>query len=447
MYMEESYFFRQYGDLFMMQHPNIDIEVVSTNSIHTGEDQDYDKALADFIEKEQPDVIRLSMDNYEKYIEEGKLLELGTLIERDKYDIGSIYPALLDILKEQGGGKLYGLAPFFFANVLFYNADLFAKYGVEVPHDGVTWQEIIDTARQFPTEGDEKTRVYGFGSDHGMSLEDLASSIASTQGLKYLNTDKMKITLNTDSWKQAYKLAMEAIDSGTIYNPQDGGFRSGTMTEYYQSRAFLMGRMAMEIDGFYLLRNMKEARNTLKDYKPFQVGLVAGPVDPFEPDKTRNFYINELFAIRANSSNVDAAWEFLKFVNGEQFAKIKSRSLNNGLLSRMGILEEIGGVSLDVFYKLQLKLDRTSTLDHNKIPGDFYPQYQPIVDRELKLAEEKKKSIEEALQTIEEEGQAVLDKGVNDRASKKDGDQGDDSFEEGEDTANNSYDGALIISE
>ncbi|OAB43504.1 hypothetical protein [Paenibacillus glacialis] len=62
---------------------------------------------------------------------------------------------------------------------------MFAKYGVEVPHDGMTWQEIIDIARRFPTEGDEKTRVYGLGSEYGMSMENLASSIANTQGLIY----------------------------------------------------------------------------------------------------------------------------------------------------------------------------------------------------------------------------------------------------------------------
>lgn len=420
MYVNEAYFSIQYGDLFAMQYPDIDIEVITTDSIYTGE-QDYNKALADFIEQKQPDVVILSLDNYEKFAAEGKLLELDTLIERDKYDIGSIYPALIEILKKKGDGKLYGLAPSFYGNALFYNADLFAKYGVDVPHDGMTWQEIIDTARRFPTDGDEKTRVYGFGSDYGMSMEELASAIAGTQGLKYINTDTIRITLNTDSWKQAYKLAKDAVDSGTIYNPYDDGFQSGTIEDFYQSQLFLMGRSAMTTSSSYLLSNIKDAKNTLNDYKPFQVGIVAGPVDPAEPDKSRDIHFNELFAIRANSPNADAAWEFLKFVNGEQFAKIKSRSLNNGLLSRMGYSKEYDGVSLDVFYKLQPNLDGAGSLDNDKIPQSFYSQYQPIVDRELKLVEEKKKSIEEALQTIEQEGQAVLDKAVKDEASKKSG--------------------------
>ena len=107
----------------------------------------------------------LDMGTYSKMASEGKLTELDSLIERDKYNIESIYPALIDILKEKGEGKLYGLVPTFHRNVIFYNADLFAEHGIEPPHDGMTWQDIIDTARRFPTDGDEDARVYGFGRD------------------------------------------------------------------------------------------------------------------------------------------------------------------------------------------------------------------------------------------------------------------------------------------
>lgn len=421
MFWSEDYFYQEYGDMFAMKQPNINIEVVSTDSIYQDsdkEDFDREKAFADFIEQEQPDMLLLSMDQYEKFASEGKLMEFDTLIERDKYGIDTISPALIELLKEKGGGKLYGLSPSFYGNAIFYNADLFAKYGIEVPHDGMTWQEIIDTARRFPTEGDKDTRVYGFGSNYGMSMENLASSIANTQGLKYLNTDTMKITLNTDSWKQAYKLALDAVESGAVYNPDGDGFQGGTMEEYYQSQPFVMGRMAMTVDGSYLLRNLKEAKDALKDYKSFQIGVAAGPVDPAEPDKSRDLYFNEIFAIRANSPNADAAWEFIKFVNGEEYAKIKSRTLNGGLMSRMGVSNEYDGVSLDVFYKLKPKVDSESSQDYEKIPTDFYSQYQPILDRELKLVQDKKKSIDEALQTVEQEGQAVLDKAVKEEAAK-----------------------------
>lgn len=425
MFSDESYFYQLYGDLFTMKHQNIDIEVINMQSLYNGEVTDYKKAFKDFVEKEQPDVLMLDSSNYETFVNDGQLMELDPLISEDKYATDTIYPGLIDMLKEKGGGKLYGLAPSFYGNALFYNADLFAKYGIEVPQDGITWQGVLDLARRFPTEGDEKTRVYGFGEQYGgTTLENLASRIAGTEGLQSINPDTMKITLNTDTWKRAYKLALDGLASNALYNPKDGGFQGGTMEEYYQSQPFLMGRMAMTIDGPYLLQNLKEAKAAIKDYKPFQIGVVAGPVDPAMPDQTRDAYLNRILAIRAGSPNVDAAWEFIKFVNGDEFAKIKSRTLNDGLLARMGTSTEYNGVSLEPFYKLKPVFDSTQA-NADKIPGDFYMQFQPIASRELELVEKKSKSIDEALQAIEQEGQVLLDKLVKEQADKKESETGD----------------------
>lgn len=418
MFYSEDYFYQQYGDLFAMKHPEIEIEVVSQQSIYNGENTDYVQAFKDLVEKEQPDILMLDNSNYGTFASDGKLMELDTMIARDKYPTETIYPGLMDLLKEEGGGKLYGLSPSFSGTAIFYNADLFNKYGVELPHDGMTWQEIMDTARRFPTDGDEKTRVYGYGMEWSMSVANMADSIASTEGLRSINPDTMKITLNTDSWKKAYQLAIDALDSNAIYVPKDDGFSGGSMEEYYQSQLFVMGRMAMTIGRPYNLQNMKQARESMKDYKAFELGMVAGPVNPAEPDTTRDVSFNQIFSIRANSPNADAAWEFMKFINGDEYAKIKSRSMNNELMSRMGYSKEYDGHSLEAFYKLKPSTSNNYS-GMEKIPSEFYGLYQPIVERELALVKDKTKSIGDALATIEAEGQVVLDKAVKDAEAKK----------------------------
>jgi multiple sugar transport system substrate-binding protein len=193
------------------------------------------------------------------------------------------------------------------------------------------------------------------------------------------------------------------------------------MEEYYNSQLFLVGRQAMTVNGFYYLRDLKEVKDRLKDYKPFQVGVVAGPVDPANPEITRDVYFNNLFAIRADSPNVDAAWELLKFINGEQYAKIKSRSMNDGLPSRMGMVKDYNGINLDAFYKLKPVLDDSFSYGgESKIPNEFYNKYYEISSREIGLIESKNKSIDEALKTIEEEAQVALDQAVKDKAANKD---------------------------
>ncbi|WP_019635726.1 ABC transporter substrate-binding protein [Paenibacillus fonticola] len=435
MYWDENYFFQQYGDLFTMQHPNIEIEVVSTQSIYSnlGPEDDYVKAFDDFIEKEQPDIVMLGVEQLEKYISDGKVRELDTLIERDKYDIETIYPALIELLKERGDNKLYGLTPNFYGSAIMYNADLFAKYGVELPRDGMSWYEMLELAKQFPVEGDEKSRIYGFAANYGgFTFDQLASMIASSEGVESIDTNSMKVTMNTDSWKKIYQAAIDAIDSKTIYKPSEDGFRGGTMEEYYQQQPFMMGRVAMTVANSYVLQELKQASESIKDYKPFELGIVAGPADSADPEKSRSINLSEVFAISANSPNTDAAWEFIKFVNGEQFAKIKSRSLNNGLLSRMGYSTEYNGHDLQAFYKLKPAPNDYTGMQ--KIPNEFYMKFQPILESEMKQVEEKKKSLDEALAKVEAEGQVALDEAVKEQEAKKKEEEAKKGTEQGAET-------------
>ncbi|MBA9086807.1 multiple sugar transport system substrate-binding protein [Fontibacillus solani] len=419
MFFDQGYFFQQYGDLFTVNFPNIDIQVVSTQSLYNqGGGTDYNKAMQELIDKEQPDVLMLNTDTYEKYAADGKVQELDSLINRDKYNIENIYPALIELLKEKGAGKLYGLSPSFSSNAVYYNADLFKKYGVEIPHDSMTWQEIFDLAKRFPTEGDEDTRIYGYAAQYNMSLNNMVQTIAKTQGLNDINLDTLKVTVNTESWKKVYQLALDAMESKIIYNPKpsDGAIM---MEDYFKQQLFIMGRAAITTSGSYMLQSMQQAKTAIPEYKPFELGIVTGPVDSAEPDATRDIYFNEIFAINAKSPNVDAAWEFIKFINGEDYAKVKSKTMNNGLLSRMGYSTEFDGISLDVFYKLKPKLDQKYYTRAEKIPTNFYEQYNPIVEREIGLVQEKKKSLDDALKTIEEEGQVVLDKAIKEKEENK----------------------------
>lgn len=421
MFWDENYFYQQYGDLFSMKYPNTDIEIVSTNNMYDsseeGEDFDYQKALTKFIDKEQPDVLLINPDSIKKFVADGKLAELQPLIDRDKYDLTTYSQGILDSIKEMGEGKLFALSPNFSSNAIIYNADLFEKYGVEPPHDGMTWQEMLDTARRFPTDGSEKERIYGYGAQRGTNLEELAASIARAQGLNFYNGKTKQITINTDSWKNVYKMALDAIQSKSVFVSSEDNYQGGSMQDYYESQPFLMGRVAMTVESGYILNNIKDATDNMKDYKGFKIGLAAGPVDPADPTKSSG-YINDLFAIRAGSANIEAAWDFIKFVNGEEFAKVKSKTINNGFSTRQGVSKEFNGISLEAFYKLQPKITIDND-DSTSIPNNFYEKYYTILKREVKLLEDNKKTVDEALNVVQSEAQAALEQAFKDKESEK----------------------------
>lgn len=401
MYWDESSFFASYGDLFALEHPEVEVEVAGMAALH--QSGVTDETLKALINREQPDVLVLEIGNYETMAAKGELAELSPLIERDQYDIETMYPGLISMLKAKGGGKLYGLTPGFDTDVIFYNADLFAKYGVELPHDGMTWQDIMNTARRFPAEGQGEDRIYGFALGHASSFDELAMLIGSSQGLTMNRPETGELTLNSDGWKQAYRIALDGIESGAVFDVENEGAFS---EDHYSGGPFLVGRAAMTTGGSYIFQYMKNAE-TNEAYKPFKAGAVAGPVNLAEPDKTDDMEVRSIFAIRDGSPNADTAWEFIKFANGEKLAKVKAKTLSNGLPARMGVVKEYEGVNLDVFYKLEPR-SRSSVVMSGMPPG-FNEQYQRLLSRELDLVRKGSKTIDDALDTVQAEAQAAWD--------------------------------------
>ncbi|MOA13011.1 hypothetical protein D3C78_1330400 [compost metagenome] len=95
--------------------------------------------------------------------------------------------------------------------------------------------------------------------------------------------------------------------------------------------------------------------------------------------------------------------------------------MSNGfLLSRMGAYQDSEGNSMDVFYKLKPNMDRFNYLEEfERIPAAFNIGLIPIVDKEIDLVIENKKSLSEALQTAQKEGQELMDKALKEESKSK----------------------------
>lgn len=419
-YHDSELFYKQYGDGFTTLNDHIQFEVISDADIYmdTG-DKTKEEVYAQFIREEQPDILILDAHQFKNQINDGILTELDSLSTRDNYNLDGFVPGLVDQLREIGGGQLYGLTPSFSNKAIFYNKDLFKKNDIELPSDGMSWYDIIDLARHFPTGGDKQPRIYGYSGgevyESPMDLVTLIDKMSQAEELSIVNTDKMQVTIDTDAWKKVMQIAIKADQSGAIFNSMDELFTSGTKEEFYDSQPFLMGRSAMHIGSVTSLALMDHFKNDLNDYVPFELGIAAGPVDPLDPTST---YVTpgDIFAINIASVNQDTAWEFIKYVCGEEYARVSSKSneLLLGqqlLLSRSGFMTDYEGTSLEPFYQLRSKWLRRSD-DWYKLPDQFFNDFATILSRELELVKKGQKSLDEAIATVRSEAQAVLDQAV-----------------------------------
>lgn len=247
LYPNKNTFFNNYGNYFNSKYPNVEFDVVPTQSIVSTQE------IRQLIETENPDVLFLPTEQYEAFSNENMLMNLENLIKQSEFDIQNIHPSVLETIKGKSGGTLFGLTPSFNNHALFYNKDLFEQYGVPFPKNKMTWDEVLDLAERFPTEGQGNNRIYGFAFGTNTSIISVLNEIAGTLGLGLADSDLTKITFQTNGWKQAIELLVRAMNSKAFYKSSDlspGGL-SGNMNDFLTSNLFVSKHAAMTIDNYF----------------------------------------------------------------------------------------------------------------------------------------------------------------------------------------------------
>ncbi|NEW08041.1 extracellular solute-binding protein [Paenibacillus sp. SYP-B3998] len=422
MYYDKNSFYQQYGNLFMAKNPNIDVEVVSNQGIY-GPNTDPEQALDKLLEEEKPDVILVQgTEQLEKFVQKGRLYAIDDVIKQDKFDVEQLHPSTLETIKGKGEGKLYGLSPEFYSQALYYNKDLFEQYGIELPKNKMSWEDVLNLAKRFPTDGQGDQRIYGFSAysymREGVGYQYM-SSIGTTLGLSYFDADQMKLTIQTDAWKKALQLTVDSMKSGALYIPKNENNENGQRMyeDYLKENKFAMGKVAMTIDGNYMMQNLQEVKDRLKDVKPVNWDIVTVPIDPQNPDFSNNVSVSQIFAINAQSANTRAAWEFVKYINSDEYARVMSKS-SQGLMTRTAYAKEKDGHSLEPFYLLKPN-PNSIYKGYDKIPSGFYQPFTTLANQEIQAVLDGKKTADEALKMIQEKGQEQLLKAKQEADAQK----------------------------
>ncbi|MBP1990871.1 ABC transporter substrate-binding protein [Paenibacillus eucommiae] len=404
---DESEFYSQYGSLFLAEYPNIEVQVISTAG---NPSQDIDA----IIEAEKPDVLILDTSQYEKYANGGYLYDLDAAIRQGQFDLAGILPAVTDSIKDMSGGKLYGLAPRFSSQALYYNKDSFDRYSVPYPKDKMSWEEVLELAQRFPREDDAGERTYGFMFNrYDANPYNSALTIGFGKGLSYFDLDTMQMTIDTEEWKKVFQLAFDVIQSGAVYEPpEQNGFIPGMgQKEEMEQDPFFGGKTAMMISANDFMAQLKRAKSYLKDRMP-EWDIVSVPVDQQNPDVGNVLWIRDIFTIHAQSANVEAAWAFVSYINSDTFARVTAKAQINGTMpARAAFLKDDEGHNLEAF--TALKPNPNIQKGSGEVPQSFFLAFGAMAEQETKLAYKGEQSLETALANIQQKGQALLQAEMN----------------------------------
>lgn len=416
MYYDEQSFYNDYGNLLKMKYPKIEFDVINMNNALANREQDgawdYNSELKKLIKTYKPDVLLLNENLFEDYARQGRLYDIEAMIAKDKFDIDAISPGLIDMIRGKGDGKLYGLAPLFYTDVLYFNRDLFKQHQIDVPTNKMTWKQLFDLSRRFTNTGTGEKKIVGLYQDYG--VEHMLQQIASSFGLRLLDAKTDRVLINSDGWKEAIKLVTDAVRDKFIYL-QASNQNSGEMVE-----AFYRGQAAMTLNGPWLAKELKARAIFDKASKSFEWDIVTMPVAPSSPDESANVHVSEIYAVAGDSSNKQAAWEFVKFVNSADMAAAASRTANGKLPARPGLLKDIEGKSTEPFYLLTPKTTPffEESLGSTAASKEFSQLFQSVLSEELQAIIDDKQTVEEAIAGLEVKGQEAMQKARNKKFEK-----------------------------
>ncbi|MFE5317919.1 ABC transporter substrate-binding protein [Paenibacillus sp. NPDC056579] len=107
------------------------------------------------------DIIIYSIGFIQQYHKLNLYAELDEYIKKQNYDLNKLEKTNYDFIKQNGNGKIYSLPLFTTAETLMYNKDLFDKFGVPYPKEGMTWDELYDLAKKM-SRNEGGVQYYGF---------------------------------------------------------------------------------------------------------------------------------------------------------------------------------------------------------------------------------------------------------------------------------------------
>jgi len=306
-------YYKTMFDAFSAQYPNIEYEVVefpadeypTTIKTQLAGNQDFDVVFL----KDLPTMSAL--------IAGGHLMPLDDLMANDPDFDKSHYSGLIEQLGVDG--KSYGVPFRKDNNMIFYNKDLFDAAGVAYPEDGMSMQDYYDLAEKM-TSGTGNDKVYGA---HMHTWASNASMFARrTEEFNQLDTSTY------ESLIPYYKTMLAMQDAGYI---QDyGALKSGNI--HYSGVMYNQQAAMLQMGTWFI--------NMLVENADFHWGVCSLPSETGLGNEKAVGGITPV-TIGAYSKHPEAAWTFIKYVCGEEGAKV---------LASTGILPGYGSDAInDIF--------------------------------------------------------------------------------------------------
>ena len=277
-----------------------------------------------------PDLLSCKVGNTQMFAEAGILEEINPeeLKADASYNFGDFWETTLDYATYKG--KMYGI-PVDGGNYAWvYNKKIFEKLDLEVPEEGYTWDEFLDTCKLIMEHKEETGVNYAtLINDYGIKT---LLPYMWQNGVEYTNGDDTVSNLDAPQTVEAVKYIQELVDAGVIPPIEKLDEGSFPIVGMLNSGAIAMGRVA-------LWEALK-----LEDSETLDWGIMHAPRGN-DGTKGEVLYVNTI-SISSTSENKEAAMDFIKFATSEEGLRIL---LENTTDPQIAVRKSLKDVSVSQF--------------------------------------------------------------------------------------------------
>lgn len=288
--------FQSAVDAFEKENPDITVKLVLTPFADY-----FTKLNTQISSKTAPDAFWLQNIHINLYAKNGALADLSSYVADPDTDLSGIPKSIMDPYVIDG--KQFALPWQALPFGLYYNADLFAAAGVDLPTNDWTWDDVAAAAKKL-TNADAgiygiAAPIWGYGTFY-QSMYGYGADVI-TDGGTDTDFDSPEAQKGLKVWTDLVAEGSSPSVQQTTDTPADSWFSSG--------------KAAMITSGPWVASSYHDALGDA-------VKVVAMPTG----DVDRSGYATTTTAVSASSAHIAEAAKFAEFLSGDEGQKILSGS-------------------------------------------------------------------------------------------------------------------------
>jgi multiple sugar transport system substrate-binding protein len=265
-----------------------------------------------------PDIVMTASPIIYRYTGTGLEENMEPLIKKFNFDLSRLNQVAVESVKTASGlPYLIGLPWTLHFSALYYNKDIFDKFGVSYPKDGMTWDQARELAVKL-TRNEDGVQYRGLEPDK-------STRVASVLSYGFVDPKTEKATVNNDGWKKVFELLKSIYGipgNGTLKLAGDG------MNQFMKDRT-----LAMFASNNFL--------PNLKGVQDLNWDLAQYPQFPEKPNT--GMQVDEwILHVTAQSKYKDQAFQVISTILSDEVQTAVAKNARLPVLTGKSIQESFG---------------------------------------------------------------------------------------------------------